>query len=30
VRDEEAVADRLPQSGGLAVQTDLHRDYIAS
>jgi sulfide:quinone oxidoreductase len=29
-RDEEAVADHLPQSGGLAVQTDLHRDYIAS
>ena len=29
-RDEEAVADHLPQSGGLPVQTDLHRDYIAS
>jgi VIT family protein len=29
-RDEEAVADHLPQAGGLAVQTDLHRDYIAS
>jgi hypothetical protein len=29
-RDEEAVADHPPQSGGLAVQTDLHRDYIAS
>jgi sulfide:quinone oxidoreductase len=29
-RDEETVADHLPQSGGLAVQTDLHRDIIAS
>jgi len=29
-RDEEAVADHLPQSGGLPVQTDLHRDYVAS
>ena len=29
-RDEEAVADHLPQSGGLHVQTDLHRDYMAS
>jgi sulfide:quinone oxidoreductase len=29
-RDEEAVADHLPQSGGLPVQTDLHRDIIAS
>jgi sulfide:quinone oxidoreductase len=29
-RDEEAVADHLPQSGGLPVQTDLHRDYTAS
>jgi sulfide:quinone oxidoreductase len=28
--DEEAVADHLPQSGGLPVQTDLHRDYTAS
>jgi sulfide:quinone oxidoreductase len=27
-RDEEAVADHLPQSGGLAVQTDLHRDIV--
>jgi sulfide:quinone oxidoreductase len=29
-RDEEAVADHLPQSGGLPVQTDLHRHIIAS
>ena len=29
-RDEEAVADHLPRSGGLAVQTDLHRDVVAS
>jgi hypothetical protein len=29
-RDEEAVADHLPQSGGLAVQTDLHRDIVAN
>jgi sulfide:quinone oxidoreductase len=29
-RDEEAIAERLPQSGGLAVQTDLHRDVVAS
>jgi sulfide:quinone oxidoreductase len=29
-RDDEAVADHLPQSGGLAVQTDLHREVIAS
>jgi sulfide:quinone oxidoreductase len=29
-RDEEAVADHLPHSGGLPVQTDLHRDIIAS
>jgi sulfide:quinone oxidoreductase len=29
-RDEEAVADHLPRSGGLAVQTDLHRDIVAS
>jgi sulfide:quinone oxidoreductase len=28
--DEEAIADHLPQSGGLPVQTDLHRDIIAS
>ena len=28
-RDEETIADHLPQSGGLAVQTDLHRDIIA-
>ncbi len=28
-RDEEAVADHLPQSGGLPVQADLHRDYVA-
>jgi hypothetical protein len=27
--DEETVAD-LPHSGGLAVQTDLHRDVVAS
>jgi sulfide:quinone oxidoreductase len=27
-RDDEAVADHLPQSGGLPVQTDLHRDVI--
>ena len=29
-RDEETITDHLPQSGGLAVQTDLHRDIIAS
>ncbi len=29
-RDEEAVADHLPQSGGLPVQTDLHRDIVAT
>jgi sulfide:quinone oxidoreductase len=29
-RDEESVADHLPQSGGLAVQTDLHRAFVAS
>jgi sulfide:quinone oxidoreductase len=29
-RDEEAVADHLPRSGGLAVQTDLHREVVAS
>jgi sulfide:quinone oxidoreductase len=28
-RDEEAVADHLPQSGGLPVQTDLHRDFVS-
>jgi sulfide:quinone oxidoreductase len=28
-RDEEAVADHLPQSGGLPVQTDLHRTFVA-
>ena len=28
--DEETVADHLPQSGGLAVQADLHREIIAS
>ncbi|MGZ8632465.1 MAG: FAD-dependent oxidoreductase [Solirubrobacteraceae bacterium] len=28
-RDEEAVADHLPKSGGLPVQTDLHREIIA-
>jgi sulfide:quinone oxidoreductase len=28
-RDDEAVAGQLPQSGGLPVQTDLHRDVIA-
>jgi sulfide:quinone oxidoreductase len=29
-RDDEAVARQLPQAGGLAVQTDLHREIIAS
>jgi sulfide:quinone oxidoreductase len=29
-RDDEAVAGQLPRAGGLAVQTDLHRDIIAS
>jgi sulfide:quinone oxidoreductase len=29
-RDEETIADHLPQSGGLPVQTDLHRDFISS
>jgi sulfide:quinone oxidoreductase len=29
-RDQEAVADYLPRSGGLPVQTDLHRDIVAS
>ena len=28
--DEETIADHLPQSGGLAVQADLHREIIAS
>jgi sulfide:quinone oxidoreductase len=28
--DEETIADHLPQSGGLAVQADLHRDIVAS
>jgi hypothetical protein len=28
--DEETVADHLPDSGGLAVQTDLHREVVAS
>jgi sulfide:quinone oxidoreductase len=28
--DDEAVAGKLPQSGGLAVQTDLHRDIVAN
>jgi sulfide:quinone oxidoreductase len=28
--DEETVAAHLPHSGGLAVQTDLHRDFVAS
>ena len=27
-RDDEAVADHLPHAGGLAVQTDLHRDVV--
>src|SRR5262249_5098658 len=27
--DEQAVAAPLPQSGGLPVQTDLHRDVVA-
>ena len=27
--DEERVADYLPRSGGLPVQTDLHRDVVA-
>jgi sulfide:quinone oxidoreductase len=29
-RDDEAVAGQLPRSGGLPVQTDLHREIIAS
>jgi sulfide:quinone oxidoreductase len=29
-RDDEAVAGHLPHSGGLPVQTDLHRDFIAT
>jgi hypothetical protein len=28
--DEETVADHLPHSGGLAVQTDLRREGVAS
>jgi sulfide:quinone oxidoreductase len=28
--DEETIADHLPQSGGLAVQADLHRDIVSS
>jgi sulfide:quinone oxidoreductase len=28
--DEETIADHLPQSGGLPVQADLHREIIAS
>jgi sulfide:quinone oxidoreductase len=28
-RDDEAVAGQLPHDGGLAVQTDLHRDFLA-
>jgi sulfide:quinone oxidoreductase len=28
--DEDTIADHLPHSGGLAVQTDLHREFIAS
>ena len=28
--DQEAVADYLPRSGGLPVQTDLRRDFTAS
>ena len=28
--DEDTIADHLPQSGGLAVQADLHREIIAS
>jgi sulfide:quinone oxidoreductase len=29
-RDDEAVAHHLPQAGGLAVQTDLHRDVLTN
>lgn len=29
-RDDEAVAGPVPRSGGLAVQTDLHREIVAS
>jgi sulfide:quinone oxidoreductase len=29
-RDDEVVAAQLPQSGGLAVQTDLHRHILAT
>jgi hypothetical protein len=28
--EEDTIADHLPHSGGLAVQTDLHRDVVAS
>jgi hypothetical protein len=28
--DEETVADHLPHSGGLAVQSDPHLDVVAS
>jgi hypothetical protein len=28
--DDEAVAGQLPHSGGLAVQTDLHREVTTS
>jgi hypothetical protein len=28
--DKETVADHLPHSGGLAVQSDLHPDVVAS
>jgi sulfide:quinone oxidoreductase len=28
--DEDTISDQLPHSGGLAVQTDLHRSFIAS
>jgi len=28
--DEETIADHLPHSGGLAVQTDLHHDIVAT
>jgi sulfide:quinone oxidoreductase len=28
--DEETIADHLPHSGGLAVQTDLHHEFLAT
>jgi hypothetical protein len=28
--DENTIADHLPRSGGMAVQTDLHREVTAS